>query len=62
MGLPIARYIAGRYSGDVNLAAIPSRGYTTEMMVKLKGVVETAVRKAILKEFGDTRPQGDRPR
>lgn len=40
MGLPIAKYIAGRYGGDVMLTEIPTRGYKTEMMVKLRGVVE----------------------
>ena len=41
MGLPIAKYIAERYGGDVMLAKLPARGYSTEMMVKLKGVVSS---------------------
>lgn len=39
MGLPIVKYIAERYNGDVMLSAAPPRGFVTEMVVRLKSVV-----------------------
>ncbi len=41
MGLSISRYIAERYGGDVSIASTPTQGYLTEMVVTLKGVVQS---------------------
>ena len=39
MGLPITKYIAERYKGSVALSSKPPVGFSTEIAVKLRGVV-----------------------
>jgi signal transduction histidine kinase len=40
MGLPIVKFIAERYKGDVSPSPTPPAGYVTEMVVTLRGVVQ----------------------
>ena len=40
MGLPIVKFIAERYKGRVQIAAVPTQGYATEIVISLRNVVQ----------------------